>query len=65
MAEDKENISILQEEGEGGRAKRTNEGVKNNYSNNTIQHFYKACNVSGTVLSTIYAPIHLILTITQ
>lgn len=41
----------------------TDKGVKNNYSNNTIKHFYKACHVADTVLSTVCVLIHLILII--
>lgn len=46
---------------EEGRLKRTGEGVKNTYYNNTIKHFYKACHVAGTVLSTLPVLIRLIL----
>lgn len=45
----------------GGRLKRAGEGMKDNYNNNTIQHFCKACCAAGTVLSTLCVLIHLIL----
>lgn len=71
LTEGKESISIsLQSSGEGGGGgergglKRTDEGAKNNYSNNIIKHFSNACHVAGTVLSTVYVLIHLILIIT-
>lgn len=49
------------EGGAQGGLKRTDEGAKNNYSNNIIKHFSKACSVAGTVLSTVCVLIHLIL----
>lgn len=54
MTEGKESISISLkfswgEPGMWGRL-RTGEGVKSNYNNNAIKHFYKAFWVAGTVL---------------
>lgn len=54
MTEGKERISMSLkfswgEPGMWGRL-RTGEGVKSNYNNNAIKHFYKAFWVAGTVL---------------